>query len=110
MKRIFKYPFKGSDNKLIVKMPKDAIVHHVDNWGTICLWAEIVAEEKKTEWRHFIIIETGEAFTEEGKEYIGTVIGGGLVKHVYEVKHDQKWYSTNGLLLANLSEGTELNE
>jgi hypothetical protein len=65
-------------------MPVGAIVRHADYLAGLCIWAEIDPKVKEEEERTFIIIETGEAFVDEGKEFINTILLDGTVWHIYE--------------------------
>lgn len=65
-------------------LPKGAeVLGVVENNGTVCLYAEVVPEIT-TENRCFFVVGTGEVFNKEDKEYIGAVMVGAYVWHVYE--------------------------
>ena len=87
MKTIWKFTLHP-DN-LIMEMPLDAKILHVDEQhGSICLWAEV--DDKQTrEKRVFEIFGTGHEMIEQmgiSREYIGTakMQGGMFIFHVYE--------------------------
>lgn len=87
MKRIFKYPCRSLvSNEDTLEMPVGAIVRHVGYLAGLCIWAEHDVKVKETEERTFIIIETGEAFVSEGKEFINTILLDGTVWHIFEIR------------------------
>ena len=87
MKTIWKFTLQP-DN-LIMRMPLDAKILHVDEQhGSICLWAE-VDDKQPREKRVFEICGTGHEMIEQmgiSREYIGTakMQGGTFIFHVYE--------------------------
>ncbi|MBL4904338.1 MAG: hypothetical protein JKY62_17070 [Desulfocapsa sp.] len=87
MKIIYKY--KLGQHPAVIEMPVGAKVLHVDaQHGHLMLWAEVDEDpHAPTEERTFLIIGTGFSFPEElKKEFIGTVLQGYLVWHIFEKK------------------------
>ncbi len=87
MKVIYKYRCTSLvSNKDRLQLPVGAIVRYAGYLAGLCIWAEIDPKVKETEERTFMIIETGEAFVREGKEFINTILLDGTVWHIYEVR------------------------
>lgn len=85
-KSIWKFQLEITDRQL-VEMPMGANIIHVGNqYGMVCLWAEVDTDVGK-ESRWFRIYGTGHNVVSlEGLDFVGTVItmDGKLVWHVYE--------------------------
>jgi hypothetical protein len=65
-------------------MPKNAKIVHVDNQhDEICMWA-LVTPSRVEETRYFEVIGTGQNFGISHREYVGTVLVGRFVWHVFE--------------------------
>jgi hypothetical protein len=84
---IYKYRLK-LDDEVVLEMPRDAIVIKVaEQYGHLCLWAEVDSDAKATDLRTFLIAGTGRPLPRHVKIHVGTVVmpGGNLVVHVYEL-------------------------
>jgi hypothetical protein len=84
MKSIFKFPLQLRANQTVEMQPDAEILSVQKQNETITIWA-VVDPEVEMIQRRFRIAATGEEFTDEGLEYIGTVQLSGLVWHIFEV-------------------------
>lgn len=89
---IWKYPLEIVDRQLVA-MPIEATILSVDNQhGTVCLWAMVDPTTSLPQLplpltnRVIEIFGTGHPMPEGQREFIGTVIMGALVWHVFEGK------------------------
>lgn len=84
MMRMFKYTVFVGDGDINVEMPKDAVIRHIghQNQLEICIWAEVV-NTQATSLRTFRVYGTGHEVA-HGGDYLGTVIDGQFVWHLYE--------------------------
>jgi hypothetical protein len=83
MKRIYKYPLEITGVQP-VDMPAGAKLLSVANQnGTLCLWA-MVDTDAPNDRRVIVICGTGHAMDDAGLIFIGTVLMGPLVWHVFE--------------------------
>lgn len=95
MKTVYKYPIRIDDH-ILVEMPKGAkVLHAAEQFGRLCLWAEIDTEEERVDERHFRIAGTGhnletKTIKAETLEFVSTVVmhEGERVIHVYESRRD----------------------
>lgn len=85
-KAVYKYEMPAPGEACLVKThygfsPKHLAIQH----GTICLWAEVVANDPRRTARVFRTVPTGQSVALD-ETYIGTVLDlkGALVWHVYE--------------------------
>lgn len=87
-KRVYKYPLTIVEGEQVVSMPLLAKIVHVGikdgETNTIYLWAEINDQQRPTT-RTFQVHPTGQ-YIDDQTDYVGTVIKGQLVWHVYEVR------------------------
>jgi hypothetical protein len=84
MKSIFKFPLQLRANQTVEMQPDAEILSVQKQNETITIWA-VVDPEVEMIQRRFRIVATGEEFTDEGLEYIGTVQLSGLVWHIFEI-------------------------
>ena len=83
MESIWKYTLEITDLQT-VEMPSGAIILSVDNQdGSLCLWALVDTEAAKEEVC-IEIIGTGNPVFSATRQFIGTVLMGSLVWHVFE--------------------------
>ena len=86
MKHMYKYviPVQGGD--IEVDMPVNTVIQHIGNQssGEICVWAE-VPETELAEIRTFRTIGTGHEVPPMKFTYVGTVLDGFYVWHLYEL-------------------------
>lgn len=88
---IYKYPILVIDSQCI-ELPKGAVILSVgvQNEIQVCLWA-VVDPTQGVEYREIVIIGTGNPMTELPanlrRAFIGTVLQGPFVWHVFEVVH-----------------------
>jgi len=71
--RIFKYPIERPEQKLLIYMPKGAVILTVQTQNeTPCIWA-LVAENAEHEMREFRMYGTGHEIKEDIKklQYVG---------------------------------------
>lgn len=96
--RIFKYPFQESEfvhpepgNRVSIEMPEGAriLTAQITREGVPSIWA-IVKPEAGKEFRHFVIVWTGNRFDAnlDFLDHIATIQerGGALVWHIFEVR------------------------
>ena len=82
MKKILKYQLLGFDN--IIEMPEGAKVLSVQLRGNgIYLWVITDPDNKKAK-RKFLLVGTGQKFSSDNLEFIGTVQVESFVWHVFE--------------------------
>ncbi len=87
MRTIYKYTLKIVEKQTIA-MPATGTILHIEAQGDkLCLWAEIETTFKIGQ-RTFCLFGTGRALPPECQlpDYVGTVLIGPLVWHVYEIK------------------------
>jgi len=86
MRVIYKYPLKQSAvHAQEVSMPRGAlIVHCAMQHGLPTMWAEVRSEETAHHMRTFLIYGTGERIDGRFYRYVGTIIDGAYVWHIYE--------------------------
>lgn len=83
-KVIYKYALP--DHHSTIDLPVDAIIRHVGlQNGNPFVWAEHDAETQQTAPREIIAIATGEGFDSNGLRFLGTIMPGVLVFHMFEV-------------------------
>jgi hypothetical protein len=83
MKTVFKYLVPLEDEVVKIDMPTGAVLRHVASQGSMpTMWFE-VDPEAASELRQFKVIGTGHVVP-EGWDYIGTVMTGVFVWHIYE--------------------------
>ena len=83
-RRIFKYPLEKLDTDQRVDMPQGAKVRHTGMQnGRITIWADVNADQAP-ETRRFIVRGTGHDIR-EGAEFVGTVMDGPFVWHLFEM-------------------------
>jgi hypothetical protein len=81
---IYKYPLKLVAVQPVA-MPEGARILSVANQnGIICLWAEIADPSAVAKARAIEIIGTGNRFPDAYRTFIGTVLDGKYVWHVFE--------------------------
>jgi hypothetical protein len=69
-----------------IALPLGARLLHVhEQYGEVCLWAEVDSNVEKLEERTFVWIGTGNGFPENGT-YLGTAHARHFVWHIYEVQ------------------------
>lgn len=88
MRTIYKYPFNIGD-RFVVSMPAGAVVLSCQvQAGTPCLWA-MVETDRPPELRVFGVFGTGHPLPADlgpDSEFLGTLVMGRLVWHVWELK------------------------
>lgn len=87
MRTIWKFPFDIQD-KVPLSMPQGAVLRHVglDPAGLPCVWAEVdPAANHMT--RYLSIVGTGHLLPVRPGEFLGTLMIGHLVFHVYDGGH-----------------------
>jgi hypothetical protein len=92
---VWKFPLATADEQVVL-MPEGAIILHVgEQQGQPCLWA-LVAPEAPMVDRHIIIRGTGHDVPRGVGAYVGSVVGGSLVMHIFEadVTPDRWWVTT----------------
>lgn len=69
-----------------LSLPSDAKIRSIQvQQDTICIWYEFEPNIERLDIkRTFLIIGTGHKFNEQNLEYIGTVLNGPFVWHIYE--------------------------
>ena len=84
-KRIFKYEFEIKDGYQTKSVPLGGKVVFVgkDPSGWLCAWIEVDPGAEK-ELRPFVVRGTGHPI-EKDEEYLGTIVTGQLVWHLYEL-------------------------
>lgn len=84
-KRIFKFGLDITDYQML-HLPKGAVILcTMMQYGQLKIWCEVNTEVKVTEERRIIIVGTGNLITATAYKYIGSVIDGSFVWHVFEV-------------------------
>jgi len=80
---IYKYPLAQKDRQ-IIDMPSGAecLSVHLQN-GDVCLWALVNKAQASTDRVVIRIVGTGNPFDRNGLTFIGTVIQGPFVWHVF---------------------------
>ncbi len=82
MMSIWKFPIERA-GKQVIEIPSDAQILSVHlQSGCLCLWA-VVSTDSPPETRTISIFGTGHPFDREAGEFIGTVIDGQFVWHVF---------------------------
>jgi hypothetical protein len=85
MKTIFKYGLDLTDKQKI-QLPAGAIIlSTMMQYGQLRLWCEVESETTRTEEREIMIVGTGNPINSTAYKYIGSVIDGSFVWHVFEV-------------------------
>ena len=87
MKTVWKFPFDIHD-ELTIYMPKGAEIIHVDVQREIpCIWAIVDPEAEQIPMK-FCLRGTGQPFTGDEGEHIGSfqMSGGALVFHLFAAK------------------------
>lgn len=84
IKRIWKYPILIDDAQ-IVPMPHNAIILSAKLQGdTLCLWALVSPVDEPVRDRRIWIYGTGHEIYGDPGVYVGTVLVGSLVFHVFD--------------------------
>lgn len=85
MTKIHKYELEITDHQTL-SMPLGATILSVDQQaGTLYLWAEVDPTNPKSD-RHFDVIGTGNPISTKAacRRFVGTVVIGAFVWHVFE--------------------------
>ena len=81
---IWKFQLAGDYTS--IWMPENGrVIHFADQNGVYHIWAEVDPEEFCTN-RTFRIVGTGQSIPEGNNEYLGTILDGVFVWHLYEDK------------------------
>jgi len=81
---IYKYNLQFTDFQQVI-MPIGAMILSVEMQGNlICIWAMVDQSQTKTERRGIEIFGTGQPMSDRERKYIGTVLDGQFVWHVFE--------------------------
>jgi hypothetical protein len=92
MKTVYKYQLFTNDgimDEIVIQIPEDFIIRHLNvQNGVACIWAEVDTETKMIE-KHFLVFGTGhdlgtDKFGADKLNYIGSVMMGSFVWHIYE--------------------------
>lgn len=92
METIWKYQLNPEPGIQTFPMPEGAIILSVrtmnETWEGPCIWALVDSEGNKVD-RQIEIIFTGQQIQEipKSRKFIGTVVWGRLVLHVFELEH-----------------------
>lgn len=82
--RIYKYELDRENIVNLIKMPQGAKVLCFKMQGNVpCIWAMVDIVQASVE-RKFAVVGTGWDFDPAGLEYVGTVIDGIYVWHLFE--------------------------
>jgi hypothetical protein len=88
-KTIFKYPITPVSEQSI-SVPVGAIPLHVgvDPKGSPCVWCKVDSSEQKKESLNIYIVGTGDTIPKRAQVYLGTLIIGPLVLHLFTPDKD----------------------
>ena len=86
MKTIWKYSLSVDQADGSFSIPKDGKIIYVSSQTTrmINFWVELESNNQ-IELRHFIVIGTGHSIP-DNSEYVGSIMSGAFVWHLYERK------------------------
>lgn len=85
MKQVWKFSFLSPESHQIFNVPRGAKVLSVDlQSNIICIWMLVDPKNLLVE-REFRVVGTGWDTDREAHEFVGTVIDGPFVWHVFEV-------------------------
>jgi hypothetical protein len=90
MKTIWKYQLPHAPNEYgicEVVMPKGAkIISTLNQYNTICLWAEVESDPSHpVETKKIDVVGTGKKLEDSPRRFLGSVILGQFVWHIYEM-------------------------
>lgn len=84
LRQIWKFPLEVTDVQTI-SMPMGAKIMHVDvQHDQVCLWAGVYPDNSKMD-RTFHLYGTGHAIPDDVQDYLGSVVIGPFVWHLFEV-------------------------
>lgn len=88
MKAVWKYNIELTDTNKFDMPLRTEILHVECQGGDAVMWALVNLNEKLTEWREFIVVETGRAIDARSCEYVGTfqLSAGTYIGHIFEIK------------------------
>lgn len=95
MRIIWKFPLKHQPEPQTIKMPFDARLLHIGSQNdVICIWTSVPLNPKMAlVSRTFQVVATGQEYdSDDGLIYLGTVLQGQYVWHIFE--NEEAWRKT----------------
>ena len=83
--RIYKYPLELNDAQMVLLPPNYKILHVGEQNRQLTMWAAVEPSPEIVEVM-IEIIGTGNDYNPEGKTFLGTVIQGEFVWHIFKVE------------------------
>ena len=83
MRTIWKFPAFAEAEALVGEHPRIVSVGK-DPQGEVCVWVESTPRETLTPV-HWAVVGTGQPFEALGKRYVGHVVDGPFVWHIFQV-------------------------
>ena len=82
---IWEFPLAQTDHRLRIPMPFGATLLHVgyDPLGALCVWALVDPAEPQSP-RRLHVIGTGQPCDYAAEQYVGTVLDGSFMWHVFD--------------------------
>lgn len=90
MKTVFKYELDfryNRDGPISLRLPHGHVVRHVGHQGcegVLCLWVEVDTDLEQREVKFYAYGTGHNMYTAANKTFVGTVMQGVFVWHVYE--------------------------